>query len=111
MADEQDVLIPEGPYPLRRPRPPDQSRRLHLVEEIPEFQPGRRARVREEGGRGPSPDKKWLGQEGTVQQGTGRPTEAGPPTFYFVEFHSSPLVDKVFAISSGWLEDESFEST
>ncbi len=101
MADEHDVMIPEGPYALRSRRP-----RLHVVEEVPEFRPGQRVRVRKEGGRGPSPDKKWLGQEGTVQYGTGRPTEAGPPTFYFVEFHSSPLVDKAFAISPGWLERE-----
>ena len=102
MADQQDVMIPEGPYPLRSRRP-----RPHLVEEMPEFRPGQRVRVRKEGGREPfRPTKKWLGKEGTIQYGTARETEAGPPTFYFVEFHSSPLSDKVFAISRDWLEGE-----
>ena len=98
MADEQDVMIPEGPYRLR-----SQSRGLHLVEEIPEFQPGQRVRVREAGMGGPPPDKRWRGKEGTIQYGTGN-LNRGLPTFYFVEFESSPILDKVFAISRDWLE-------
>ena len=49
---------------------------------------------------------RFLGEEGTIQSGTGN-LHRGSPTFYFVEFHSSPLVDKVFAISTDWLEDGS----
>ena len=99
MADEQDVMIPQGPYPIRR-----QSRGLHLVEEIPEFQPGQRVKVREESREGSAPPIQWLGKEGTIQYGTARQTEEGPPTFYVVEFDTSPHSDNVFAISSDWLE-------
>ena len=69
-----------------------------------EFQAGQRVRVREEGGAARSqPPQRWLRKEGTIQYGTGRPVEAGPPTFYFVEFDSSPFLDKVMAISADWL--------
>ena len=69
-----------------------------------EFQPGQRVRVREEGGAPSSePPKRWLGKEGTIQYGTGRPVEAGPPTFYFVEFDRAPFLDNVMAISADWL--------
>ena len=75
-----------------------------VVEDMPEFQPGERVRVREEGEEPRvHPDKKWLGKEGTIQYGTGN-LHRGPPTFYFVEFDSSPLMDKVMAISPDWLE-------
>ncbi len=71
-----------------------------------EFQPGQRVRVREEGGaRSSQPDGRFLGKEGTIQYGTGN-LEGGSPTFYFVEFDSSPLMDKVMAISPDWLELE-----
>ena len=69
------------------------------------FQPGQRGRVRRDGwSLRFEPDKRWLGREGTIQYGTGRPVEAGPPTFYIVEFDSSPVMDKVMAISADWLE-------
>ena len=72
---------------------------------MPEFQPQQHVRIREEGGAPSSePPKRWLGKEGTVQGGAGRHLEAGPPTFYFVGFDSSPFLDKVFAISPDWLE-------
>ena len=67
------------------------------------FQPGQRVRVREEGWPLRSvPDKRWLGREGTIQYGTGN-LEGSPPTFYFVEFDSSPFLDNVMAISADWL--------
>ncbi len=73
---------------------------------MPEFQALQRVGVREEGGAPSSePDKRWLGKEGTIQRGTGLVGgPSGPPRFYFVEFDSSPLLDKVMAISPDWLE-------
>ena len=69
-----------------------------------EFQPGQRVMVRKEGWPLRSvPDRRWLGKEGTIRYGTGN-LEGGPPTFYFVEFDSSPFLDKVMAISADWLE-------
>ena len=74
------------------------------------FRPGQRVRVREEGGDPRSePDQRWLGHEGTIQYGTGRPVDAGSPTFYFVEFDSSPVKDKVMAISADWLAPPQLE--
>ena len=70
---------------------------------MPEFQPGQRVRVRDEGGDSSSmPDMRFLGKEGTIQYGTGN-LDGGPPTFYFVEFDRSPG-QKVMAISADWLE-------
>ena len=67
---------------------------------MPEFQPGQRVRVRDEGGDSSSmPDMRFLGKEGTIQYGTGN-LEGGPPTFYFVKFDST----QVMAISADWLE-------
>ena len=51
------------------------------------------------------PQKKWLGKKGIIQYGTARQTGDGPPTFYVVEFDTSPHSDKVFAISSDWLQE------
>ncbi len=71
---------------------------------VPEFQPGQRVKVREEGGDSSSqPDFRLLGREGTIQYGTGGTLE-GPPTFYFVEFDNARPADKVMAISPDWLE-------
>ena len=74
---------------------------------IPEFQPGQRVKVREEGGAPSSlPDTRFLGQEGTIQSiqyGTGTLPE-GLPTFYHVEFDSVWRMDKVRAISADWIE-------
>ena len=74
---------------------------------MPEFRPGQRVRVRVRGEGGypaTQPDMGFLGKEGTVQYGTGN-LEGGAPTFYFVEFDSSPRQrQKVFAISPDWLE-------
>ncbi len=70
---------------------------------MPEFQPGQRVKVREEGGApGTQPDMRFLGKEGTIQSGTGNP-DGGPPTFYFVEFDRAPTWKKVMAISADWL--------
>ncbi len=70
---------------------------------MPEFQPGPRVRVREEGGPpGTQPDMRFLGKEGTIQSGTGT-VDGGPPTFYFVEFDRAPAREKVMAISTDWL--------
>ena len=74
---------------------------------IPEFQPGQRVIVREEGGAPSSlPDTRFLGQEGTIQSiQYGRGTlQEGHPTFYHVEFDSVWWMDKVRAISADWLE-------
>ena len=71
---------------------------------MPEFQPGQRVRVRDEGGDSSSmPDMKFLGKEGTIQSGTGN-LDGGPPTFYFVEFDRPRAGQKVMAISPDWLE-------
>ncbi len=73
---------------------------LMVVEDMPEFQPGQRIRVLEEGGaRSSQPDGRFLGKEGTIQYGTGN-LEGGPPTFYFVKFDSRHMM----AISTDWLE-------
>ncbi len=70
---------------------------------MPEFQPGQRIRVLEEGGaRSSQPDGRFLGKEGTIQYGTGN-LDGGPPTFYFVEFDRPPR-HRVMAISPDWLE-------
>ncbi len=70
-----------------------------VVEDMPEFRPGQRVRVREDGGDSAlRPDGKFLGKWGTIQRGTGN--LFGSPTFYFVEFDSG----EVFAISPTWLE-------
>ena len=68
---------------------------------MPEFQPGQRVRVREDGG-DPSypPDKTLLGNEGTIQYGTGEPGGRGRHFLYFVEFDNN----EVRAISGDWLE-------
>ncbi len=71
---------------------------------MPEFQPGQRVRVREEGGdEGSMPTKRFLGKQGTIQYGTGNP-EGGPPAFYMVEFEGAKSRDNTFAISLDWLE-------
>ena len=66
---------------------------------MPEFQPGDRVRVREEGGdaRFP-PDKRWLGKEGTIEYGAGVGRDRH--FLYFVEFDS----ETVRPISGDWLE-------
>ena len=70
-----------------------------VVEDMPEFRPGQRVRVREDGGDSSSrPDAKYTGRLGTIQRGTG--ALYGPPPFYFVEFDNG----EVFAISPDWLE-------
>ncbi len=69
------------------------------AEDMPEFQPGQRVRVREDGGDSSSrPDRRYIGKWGTIQHRTGNLD--GPPTFYFVEFDAGG----VFAISPNWLE-------
>ena len=66
---------------------------------MPEFQPGQRVRVREEGGN-PTypPDKSLLGKEATIKYGTAT-WEAGPANAYWVEFDGG----EVFAITGDWL--------
>ncbi len=71
-----------------------------VVEDMPEFQPDQRVRVRDKGGDPRThPDTGFLGKEGTIQYGTGN-LEGGPPTFYFVKFDSR----HVMAISTDWLQ-------
>ena len=75
---------------------------------MPEFQRDQRVRVRvrEEGGApGTQPEMEFLGQEGTIQYGTGN-LDGGAPTFCFVEFDGAPARKKVMAISADWLEPE-----
>ena len=67
---------------------------------MPEFQPGQRVRIREDGRLGSRPEQRWLGKEGTIRYGTGRPVEGGPPTIYEVEFDSG----EVESYSTDWLE-------
>ena len=70
-----------------------------VVEDMPEFRPGQRVRVREDGGSASSmPERKFIGKWGTIQRGTG--SLSGPWPFYFVEFDNG----EVFAVSSDWLE-------
>ena len=67
---------------------------------MPEFQPGQRIRVLEEGGaRSSQPDQSLLGKEGTIQSVTGN-THRAPSGFYFVKFDDSVVI---FAISPDWL--------
>ena len=63
-----------------------------------EFQPDQRVGVREEGGILVLLDWRFLGKEGIIHYGTGKPY--GPPTFYIVKFDSKV----VFAISPDWFE-------
>ena len=71
-----------------------------VVEDMPEFQPDQRVRVRDKGvDPRTHPDTGFLGNEGTIQYGAGNP-EGGPPIFYFVEFDS----EEVRAIGADWLE-------
>ncbi len=66
---------------------------------MPEFQPGQRVRVREEGGDPDSqPEERVLGEEGIIWYGSA--SEDSGLTFYFVEFDSGVVV----AISPDWLE-------
>ncbi len=74
---------------------------------MPKFQPGQRVKVREEGGAPSSlPDRRFLGQEGTIQsiQYDTRTLPEGLPTFYHVEFDSVWWMDKVMATSADWIE-------
>ena len=67
---------------------------------IPEFQPGLRVRVCEEGGDPDTqPDKSVLGKEGTIWHGTGS-EESGLTTHYFVELDD----EQIEIISPDWLE-------
>lgn len=65
-----------------------------------EFQPGQSVRVREDGGGGCQPDKRWLGKEGTIRYSVGTPLEGGLLSFYSVEFDGGA----VESISHDWLE-------
>ena len=68
---------------------------------MPEFQPGQRVRVRDEGGDPDTqPDKSVLGKEGTIRYGHVLPLDGGPPMFYMVEFD----IGEVESISPDWLE-------
>ncbi len=68
---------------------------------MPEFQPGQRVRVLEEGGaRSSQPDGRFLGKEGTIQYGTGEPGGRDRHFLYFVKFDSEELR----SISGDWLE-------
>ena len=66
---------------------------------MPEFQPGQRVKVRDEGGDlDTQPDKRWLGEEGTIEYGAA--VGRGRHFLYFVEFDNN----EVRAISGDWLE-------
>ena len=69
----------------------------------PEFQPGQRVRVREQGG-APStrPEQRWLGKEGSIRYDIVRPLVgvAPLPSIYFVEFDSG----EVKSFTPDWLE-------
>ena len=67
---------------------------------MPEFQPGQRVRVRDEGGDPDTqPDKNVLGKEGTIWHGTGS-EDSGLTIHYFVELDD----EQVEIISPDWLE-------
>ncbi len=68
---------------------------------MPDFEPGQRVRVRENGGASAlQPDKRFQGKEGTVQYSTGIPLEGDPLTFYSVELDRG----EVELINPRWLE-------
>ena len=56
-------------------------------EDMPKFQPDDHVRVREEGGDpGSWPDKRLLGEEGTILSAAQRDVGSGRPISYWVEF-------------------------
>ena len=67
---------------------------------MPEFQPGQRVRVCEEGGDlDTQPEQRLLGKEGTIWHATGS-EDSGLTIHYFVELDD----DQVEIISPDWLE-------
>ncbi len=70
---------------------------------MPEFQPGQRVRVRDDGGDPDTqPDESLLGKHGTIWHGTGS-EDSGLTIHYFVELDD----EQVEIISPDWLEPRS----